>query len=214
MAYPDKFTGFQVESAETWQDFHKNEFQPKPFGDYDVDVKVECCGICASDLHTINGEWGPQNFPLAVGHGKCNGGFGDHQQPLLARELTSTFFPEIVGTALRVGPKVSLIKPGQRVGVGAQSYSCLNCRQCNNDNETYCADQLDTYGAKWPDTGIISQGGYSSHVRTHEHWCVGPGSFPYFIRTFSGRQTDVTPGSSPSPTAFLAPWRHPCSAPV
>lgn len=45
---------------------------------------------------------------------------------------------EIVGEALRVGPKVTLIKPGQRVGVGAQSYSCLNCRQCNNDNETYC----------------------------------------------------------------------------
>lgn len=84
------------------------------------------------------------------------------------------FLTEIVGTALRVGPKVSLIKPGQRVGVGAQSYSCLDCRQCKNENETYCPDQLDTYGAKWPDTGIISQGGYSSHVRTHEHWCVGP----------------------------------------
>lgn len=72
MAVPEKFTGFQVESAETWQDFHKNEFQPKPFGDYDVDIKVECCGVCASDLHTINGEWGPQNYPLAVGHGKCS----------------------------------------------------------------------------------------------------------------------------------------------
>lgn len=145
MAYPDKFTGFQVESAETWQDFHKNQFEPKPFGDYDVDIKIECCGVCASDLHTINGEWGAQSFPLAVGH-------------------------EIVGTALRVGPKVTLIKPGQRVGVGAQSYSCLDCRQCKNENETYCTKQLDTYGAKWPDTGIVSQGGYSSHVRTHEHW--------------------------------------------
>ncbi|PKS10386.1 hypothetical protein jhhlp_002137 [Lomentospora prolificans] len=145
MTVPDKFTGFQVNSAETWTEFHKNEFEPKPFGDYDVDIKIECCGICASDLHTINGSWGPQHYPLAVGH-------------------------EIVGTALRVGPKVTLIKPGQRVGVGAQSYSCLDCRQCKNENETYCKDQLDTYGAKWPDTGIISQGGYSSHVRTHEHW--------------------------------------------
>lgn len=86
-------------------------------------------------------------------------------------QYTDAFpFPEIVGTALRVGPKVTLIKPGQRVGVGAQSFSCLDCRQCKNDNETYCRDQLDTYGAKWPDTGIISQGGYASHVRTHEHW--------------------------------------------
>ncbi|CAI4218077.1 unnamed protein product [Parascedosporium putredinis] len=104
MAIPDKFTGFQVNSSETWTEFHKNEFDPKPFGDYDVDIKIECC--------------------------------------------------EIVGTALRVGPKVTLIKPGQRVGVGAQSYSCLDCRQCKNENETYCKKQLDTYGAKWPDTGI------------------------------------------------------------
>ena len=48
----------------------------------------------------------------------------------------------------------------------------MTCRQCKHDNETYCRQQLDTYGAKWPDTGIISQGGYSSHVRTHEHWYV------------------------------------------
>ncbi|KAH8589965.1 chaperonin 10-like protein [Bisporella sp. PMI_857] len=145
MVYPDTFTGFQIEDPKHWTAFKKNELTPKPFGDYDVDIKIQACGVCASDIHTISGGWGEQHFPLCVGH-------------------------EIVGTALRVGPKVTLIKPGQRVGVGAQSYSCLNCRQCKNDNETYCKHQLDTYGAKWPDTGIISQGGYSSHVRTHEHW--------------------------------------------
>lgn len=80
------------------------------------------------------------------------------------------FFLEIVGTAVRIGPKVTLIKEGSRVGVGAQSYSCLECRQCKADNETYCKHQLDTYGAVWPDTGIVSQGGYSEYVRTHEHW--------------------------------------------
>ncbi|KAK3340641.1 chaperonin 10-like protein [Neurospora tetraspora] len=157
MSVPEKFTGFQVNGPETWTEFHKNEFQPKPFGDYDVDIKIECCGVCGSDVHTISGGWGEQKFPLAVGH-------------------------EIVGTALRVGPKVTLIKPGQRVGVGAQSYSCLDCRQCKNDNETYCRKQLDTYGAVWPDTGIVSQGGYSSHVRTHEHWVFPiPSSLPSTI---------------------------------
>jgi alcohol dehydrogenase (NADP+) len=96
--------------------------------------------------------------------------FPHNQSPDSARAQANTKLPEIVGTALRVGPKVTLIKPGQRVGVGAQSFSCLDCRQCANDNETYCRQQLDTYGAVWPDTGIVSQGGYSSHVRTHEHW--------------------------------------------
>lgn len=65
---------------------------------------------------------------------------------------------------------MTLIKEGQRVRVGAQSYSCLECRQCKNDNETYCIHQVDTYGQKWPGTDLVLQGGYSSHVRTHEHW--------------------------------------------
>ncbi|KAI0874748.1 NADP-dependent alcohol dehydrogenase-like protein [Hypoxylon argillaceum] len=134
-----------VEGPDTWTTFHKNKFDVKPFGDHDVEIKIECCGVCSSDVHTINGGWGEQKFPLAVGH-------------------------EIVGKAIRVGPKVTLIKEGERVGVGAQSYSCLECRQCKNDNETYCSKQLDTFGAVWPDTGIVTQGGYSSHVRTHEHW--------------------------------------------
>ncbi|OAA64394.1 Alcohol dehydrogenase superfamily, zinc-type [Niveomyces insectorum RCEF 264] len=145
MPYPETFSGFQVNGPDTWTDFHKNEYKPKPFGDHDVDVQIEACGVCGSDIHTITGGWGKQNFPLCVGH-------------------------EIVGKAIRVGPKVTLIKEGQRVGVGAQSYACLECRQCKNDNETYCRHQLDTYGAVWPDTGIVSQGGYASHVRTHEHW--------------------------------------------
>ena len=85
--------------------------------------------------------------------------------------LTQLRLIEIVGKAIRVGPTVTLIKEGQRVGVGAQSFSCGECKQCKNDNETYCpVMSLDTYGARWPDTGIISQGGYSSHVRTNERW--------------------------------------------
>lgn len=69
MPYPEKFTGFQVNGPDTWLEFHKNEFDPKPFGDYDVDVQVECCGVCGSDVHTLSGGWGEQFWPLAVGHG-------------------------------------------------------------------------------------------------------------------------------------------------
>ncbi|KAI0025011.1 alcohol dehydrogenase-like protein [Xylariomycetidae sp. FL0641] len=145
MSQHDQYEGFQVASPDTWTTFHKNKFDVKPFGDHDVEIKIECCGVCSSDIHTVSGGWGEQKFPLAVGH-------------------------EIVGKALRVGPKVTLIKEGQRVGVGAQSWSCLSCRQCKNNNESYCPQQKDTYGAVWEDTGIVTQGGYSSHVRTHEHW--------------------------------------------
>jgi len=80
---------------------------------------------------------------------------------------------EILGTAIRVGSKVTLIKEGERVGVGAQSFSCGECKQCKNENETYCPNiMIDTYGSKWPEEygGVVSQGGYSSHVRTNERW--------------------------------------------
>lgn len=63
---------------------------------------------------------------------------------------------------------MTLIKKGERVGVGAQIYSCLDCKQCNNDNETYCRHQIDTYGGIWPGTDTVLQGGYSSHIRAHE----------------------------------------------
>lgn len=146
MSVPDKFQGFQAPSAEKFLEFEKNTWEPRPFGDYDVDIKIDACGVCASDLHKINGEWGPDTpYPLAVGH-------------------------EVVGKVLRVGSKVTLAKPGQRVGVGAQVYSCLDCRQCKNENETYCKHQIDAYGGEYLDTGFVTQGGYASHTRIHEYW--------------------------------------------
>jgi len=55
MPYPEEAEGFQIDSAETWTDFHKRHFKLKPFGDYDVDVKISACGVCGSDVHTITG---------------------------------------------------------------------------------------------------------------------------------------------------------------
>lgn len=69
MGYPETFTGFQIEDPAKWTEFHKNEYTPKPFGDFDVDIKILACGVCASDLHTVSGGWGEQKFPLCVGHG-------------------------------------------------------------------------------------------------------------------------------------------------
>jgi alcohol dehydrogenase (NADP+) len=87
MVYPDTFEGYMVQSEKTWSDFKKQEashvdsytllnlclslyaqFKPKPFEDYDIDIKIEVCGVCGSDVHTITGGWGGANFPLCVGH--------------------------------------------------------------------------------------------------------------------------------------------------
>lgn len=142
----DEAVGFEVDSPDTWSNFHKRVHKLKPQGDYDVDMKILACGVCGSDVHTLCGGWGDQHYPLCVGH-------------------------EIIGLVTRIGPRVTLHKIGDRVGVGASSWACLECRQCKKGNEQYCAHQLDTYGAKWPDTGYVTKGGYSSHIRIHEHYC-------------------------------------------
>lgn len=89
------------------------QFRPKKFGDNDVDIKIECCGVCGSDVHTITGGWGESPTPICVGH-------------------------EVVGKAVKVGSAVKTVKVGDRVGVGAQVWSCLKCPQCKSDNENYC----------------------------------------------------------------------------
>ncbi|KAK9473727.1 chaperonin 10-like protein [Dipodascopsis tothii] len=144
MVYPETFEGFAVHDSKNWQKLEKIEYKPKPFGEYDIDIKIEACGVCGSDVHTVSGGWGDAPLPLVVGH-------------------------EIVGKAIKVGDKVSTVKVGDRVGVGAQICSCMECTFCKNNNENYCPQWIDTYGAKYPD-GTLAHGGYASHIRAHEYY--------------------------------------------
>jgi len=149
MGYPDSFEGFMIEDQKKWTEFKKKEFKPKKFGDHDIDIKIECCGVCGSDVHTINGGWGEAPMPICVGH-------------------------EVVGHAVKVGDAVKTVKVGDRVGVGAQIWACLKCPKCKSDNENYCPHMVDTYGAPYPKDvdpdETISQGGYASHIRAHEYF--------------------------------------------
>lgn len=83
MGYPDTFEGFCVAGPKTWSDFKKQELKPKPFGPNDIDVQIEACGVCGSDVHTITGGWGDYEGPLCVGH-------------------------EVVGKAIKVGKDVKV----------------------------------------------------------------------------------------------------------
>jgi alcohol dehydrogenase (NADP+) len=49
---------------------------------------------------------------------------------------------EIVGKAVRVGPKVTSVKVGDMVGVGANAWSCGECQACQTNNEQYCVSPL------------------------------------------------------------------------
>jgi len=79
---------------------------------------------------------------------------------------------EIVGIVTSAGHKVSELKVGERVGVGAQCCSCLNaktCKPCATQLEQYCAKNTGTYNSKYQD-GTPSYGGYATRVRVHSHF--------------------------------------------
>lgn len=125
------------------------EYEPKTWEETDVDIKVSHCGICGSDLHTLRSGWAPTIYPCCVGH-------------------------EIVGTAVRVGSKVEKnIKVGDRVGVGAQSSSCLKpeCEECASGMENHCPRMVGTYNGKYPD-GSKSNGGYADYCRAPSHFVI------------------------------------------
>jgi alcohol/geraniol dehydrogenase (NADP+) len=82
-------------------------------GDHDVLVKVQYCGICHSDVHLADGDWG-EVFPLVPGH-------------------------EVVGEVVDAGKGVTRLPKGTRVGVGWQCDSCGSCEWCGAHEEVLCA---------------------------------------------------------------------------
>lgn len=84
---------------------------------------------------------------------------------------------EIVGIAVRVGSEVKHVKVGDRVGVGAQSDSCLNrtgkCNDCSAGRENLCnkKGRCDTYNSVFLN-GDKSYGGYADYNRTPGHFVV------------------------------------------
>ena len=107
----------------------------------DVEIAIEFCGLCHSDVHATRGEWGAQNYPLVPGH-------------------------EIVGRVSRVGSAVDDFTVGERVGVGCMVDSCRECDSCLDGLEQYCENGMTgTYGAKDArNGGAVTQGGYSTSI--------------------------------------------------
>ncbi|MFF5945727.1 NAD(P)-dependent alcohol dehydrogenase [Streptomyces althioticus] len=108
-------------------------------GPNDVLIEIEYAGICHSDIHTVNGDWGPQPFPVVPGH-------------------------EIVGIVTEAGSAVTRHRVGDRVGVGCMVNSCGECANCQAGDEQYCVKgMVPTYAGTDRD-GTTTQGGYSTHV--------------------------------------------------
>ncbi len=44
------------------------EYPAAPLRPSDVHIEISHCGICHSDIHTLDSGWGPTTYPVIVGH--------------------------------------------------------------------------------------------------------------------------------------------------
>lgn len=89
------------------------EYDPGTLKETEVEIKVEYCGICHSDLNMWKNHWGMSHYPFVPGH-------------------------EVVGKVVAVGDRVTMVEVGQQVGLGWFSHSCMHCEWCMSGNQNLC----------------------------------------------------------------------------
>ncbi|MEY9872092.1 putative zinc-type alcohol dehydrogenase-like protein [Streptacidiphilus sp. MAP12-33] len=121
----------------------------RELGPHDILIDIAYAGICHSDIHQVNEEWGPAIFPMVPGH-------------------------EIAGTVAEVGSAVTRHQVGDRVGVGCLVDSCGECEQCTAGFEQFCSGPDGATGT-YNDTGRDGQptyGGYAKQVVVTERFAL------------------------------------------
>lgn len=116
-------------------------YQTPKLGENDVRVSVTHCGVCHTDIQAIDNYYGITAFPFVPGH-------------------------EIVGMVSAMGPGVSGLKVGDRVGIGWQGRSCGKCEWCRKGETQLCMEIEAT-------TVMVPYGGFSSSV-VADHRFVHP----------------------------------------
>jgi propanol-preferring alcohol dehydrogenase len=81
----------------------------------EVLIRVAYCGVCRTDLHTVEGEIVPPDLPVIPGH-------------------------QVVGTVVDLGEGSSVLRPGDRVGLAWLGGTCGRCRFCLRGDENLCAE--------------------------------------------------------------------------
>lgn len=95
------------------QDFESFEYDLPGLGPDQVDIEVESCGICHSDLSMRDNDWKMTQYPFVGGH-------------------------EVIGKVAGVGQQVANLQVGDRVGLGWFSKSCMHCDHCLGGQQNLC----------------------------------------------------------------------------
>lgn len=123
-------------------------FERRDPGLHDVLIDILYCGVCHTDIHFINNDWGFSIFPMVPGH-------------------------EIVGRVAAVGDHVTKFKTGDMAGVGCLVDSCRECDYCNEGLEQYCqGGGVFTYSGIEKDGKTVTQGGYSNKIVVEERFVL------------------------------------------
>lgn len=115
------------------------QYELPELGSDQVDIKVHYCGMCHSDISMLNNHWGMTQYPLVPGH-------------------------EVVGEVVTIGREVKNLKPGDLVGLGWSSASCMHCSHCMEGDHHLC----DTVEG----TIVGRHGGFADYVRSHWSWAI------------------------------------------
>jgi len=79
----------------------------------EVRLRIRCCGLCHTDLHTVEGDLSLPKLPVVPGH-------------------------QIVGIVDAIGPEVRRFKEGDRVGVPWLYSTDQTCNYCRRNLENLC----------------------------------------------------------------------------
>jgi propanol-preferring alcohol dehydrogenase len=82
-------------------------------GTKEVLVRVQACGICHTDLHTVEGELPLPKLPIIPGH-------------------------QVVGIVEKKGAEVKRFELGERVGIAWLNSTCGRCEFCKSGRENLC----------------------------------------------------------------------------
>lgn len=108
----------------------------------DIAVRVDFCGVCHTDLHSLRGHDG--EGPLVPGH-------------------------EFTGVVTEAGPDVTAFQVGDAVAVGNIVYSCGTCTMCAAGQENFCREfPTLTYGGTDRHDGTTTLGGFSREYVVRE----------------------------------------------
>ncbi len=123
-------------------------FERRNAGPGDVVIDILYCGVCHSDIHFVNNDWGRSRYPLVPGH-------------------------EIVGRVTAVGESVSRFKVGDYAGIGCFVDSCRQCDPCHQGEEHFCVEGMtSTYGGLERGTTTPTYGGYSNNYVVNEAYAL------------------------------------------